>query len=183
MSPNIIKPILQLNGARIYLRPLKVEDAPIFLEATQVDEIRHMTGLKRNFNLAEIEAHIRRCLDHPLRYDFAICLQADHCMIGELSVLEIDPENLTAEFRIALSQIRFTSQGYGSEAIELIKTWAFKQLRLKTLSLQVFGHNPRGIRAYEKCGFQVMEVKKEAFEYQDKYSDEIMMQARNPLYE
>lgn len=183
MLPNIIKPIPQLNGARIYLRPLKVEDAPIFLEATQVDEIRHMTGLKRNFNLAEIEAHIRRCLDHPLRYDFAICLQADHCMIGELSVLEIDPENLTAEFRIALSQIRFTSQGYGAEAIELVKIFVFDQLKLETLGLEVFGHNPRGIRAYEKCGFQVMEVKKEAFEYQDKYSDEIMMQARNPLYE
>jgi len=52
-----------------------------------------------------------------------------------------------AEFCIAISTITWTAQGYGSEALKLVKEFFFKPLQLKSLGLTVFGHNLGGSRA------------------------------------
>lgn len=180
MSSTAIKITPTLRGKRIYLRGLHLIDAANFLAATEIAELRYMTGLKQHFSLQDIQAHIQRCMADSARYDFAICLNSTNEMIGELSILEINHLPAHAEFRIAMSRVKWTGQGYGSEAIELVKDFVFNQLKLQTLGLQVFGHNARGQRTYEKCGFQVIDVRKNAFEYGGKYSDEIMMQVKNP---
>lgn len=180
MTNTAIKITATLFGPRIYLRALQREDASDFLATTYIKEIRYMTGLKNHFSLEDIQAHIQRCLSDSSRYDFAICLNDTNKMIGELSLLEIDAVAKHAEFRISMSSLQWTSQGYGSEAIELVEKFVFNDLKLHTLDLEVFGYNPRGQRAYEKCGFHVVQINKNAFEYQGQYSDEIIMQLKNP---
>lgn len=182
MHSRTIKNTPILLGNRIYLRELNLADAACLLAATQIEELRYMTGLQKDFTLQEIQEHIRRCLADSTRYDFAICLQHTDQMIGELSILEIDQVQQHTEFRIALSNIELTGHGYGTEAIELVKDFVFHQLKLQSLGLEVFGHNPRAQRAYEKCGFQVVQINKDAFEYNGQYSDEIIMQIKNPKY-
>lgn len=180
MNTRKIKNSPALQGQHIYLRALQLSDAANFLAATQIAELRYMTGLKKHFCLEDIETHIQRCLTDSTRYDFAICSNESDDMIGELSILEINHIPNHAEFRISMSSLQWTGQGYGAEAIELVKDFVFNHLQLHSLGLEVFGHNPRGQRAYEKCGFQVVEIKKNAFEYEGQYSDEIIMQIKNP---
>jgi len=166
---------MKLESARIYLRPLCELDAPIFLENTLDEEIRHMTGTKQNFTLEQIKAHIINIDNDPSRYDFAICLKDTDETIGELSILDINEEDRKAGFRISMKSISLTGKGYGTEAINIILRFVFEQLNLNRLQLEVFSHNLRGIRAYEKVGFVTEGILRQSLYYNDSYSDEIIM--------
>ncbi|PEJ73166.1 GNAT family N-acetyltransferase [Bacillus wiedmannii] len=166
---------MRLESKRIYLRPLCQLDAPIILESTTDDEIRYMTGTKSTFSLEQIKTHIDHINNDSSRYDFAICLKSTEEMIGELSILDIDEENKRAGFRISMLSIALTGQGYGTEAITIVLKFVFEQLYLNRLQLEVFSHNLRGIRAYEKVGFVKEGTLRQSLFYNDTFSDEIIM--------
>ncbi|WP_163254290.1 GNAT family N-acetyltransferase [Bacillus tropicus] len=166
---------MRLERERIYLRPLCQLDAPIILESTMDDEIRYMIGTKSTFSLEQIKTHIDHINNDSSRYDFAICLTSTDEMIGELSILDIDEENKRAGFRISMLSIAVTGQGYGTEAIKIILRFVFEQLSLNRLQLEVFSHNLRGIKAYEKVGFVKEGTLRQSLFYNDAYSDEIIM--------
>lgn len=90
------------------------------------------------------------CKNDSSRYDFAICLKGNDTMIGDLSILDINKEDNKAGFRIALSTIDLTGKGYGTAAIKSVLPFAFDELKINRLQLEVYSHNLRGIRAYEK---------------------------------
>lgn len=160
---------------RIYLRPLQELDAPIMLENTTDEEIRYMTGTKSDFTLEQIKAHINQINNDSSRYDFAICLKENDQMIGELSIMDIEEDDKKAGFRISMSSIELTGKGYGTEAIKIVLQFVFEELNLNRLQLEVFSHNLRGIRAYEKVGFVKEGILRESLNYNGNYSDEIIM--------
>ncbi|WP_455675738.1 GNAT family N-acetyltransferase [Pradoshia sp.] len=166
---------MRLESKRIYLRPLSELDAPIMLESTMDKEIRYMTGTNSNFSLKQIKTHIDNINNDSSRYDFAICLKSSEEMIGELSILDIDEENKKAGFRISMGSISLTGKGYGTEAIKIVLNFVFEQLHLNRLQLEVFSHNLRGIRSYEKVGFVKEGVLRQSLYYNNAYSDEIIM--------
>lgn len=74
-----------------------------------------------------------------------------------------------------MNAMQLTGKGYGTEAIELVLKFVFAELKLNRLQLEVFSHNERGIRAYEKNGFKREGVLREALHYNGAFSDEIIM--------
>ena len=165
---------MRLESERVYLRSLMESDAPVILEGTQDKEIRYMTGTAVNFTLEQIEKHIKDIMKDPARYDFAICMQNSDEMIGDLTV-DIDEKNKKAGFRIAMVSIPFTGKGYGTEAIKLVQRFVFEELALNRLQLEVFSHNVRGIRSYEKAGFVQEGILRQSLYYNQSFSDEIIM--------
>ena len=162
------------EGKRIYLRPLMEQDAASILESTKDEEIRYMTGTTTEFTLEQIKAHIRAIKQEPNRHDFAVCLKGSDEMVGELTV-DVDKENKKAGFRIALASISLTGKGLGTEAIKLVQHFVFEELALNRLQLEVFSHNERGIRAYEKAGFVREGLLRQSLYWNGSYSDEIIM--------
>jgi RimJ/RimL family protein N-acetyltransferase len=53
------------------------------------------------------------------------------------------------------------SKGYGTDAMRLMLRYAFAELNLSRVSLEVFAHNTRAIRSYEKAGFRREGVQRE----------------------
>ena len=172
-----------LKSQQIYLRPLQEADAQSFLDNTNDEEIRYMTGTKSTFTLEQIQQHIRNCKNDSTRYDFAICLNDNDLLIGELSISEIDHENSKAGFRISMFGTELTGKGYGSEATKLVLQFVFEKLNLNRLQLEVFSHNKRGIRAYEKTGFKKEGVLRDSLYYNGEFSDEIIMSFLKKEYE
>src|SRR5690606_15857952 len=105
----------------------------------------------------------------------AICLVDDNEVIGDLSVLDIDQYNKKAGFRISLHNKNIINKGYGTEAARLAQKFTFEKLKLNRLELEVFSHNIRGIKAYEKAGFKKEGVLRQSLYMNNTYSDEVLM--------
>ena len=70
--------------------------------------------------------------------------------IGNIEIMEI--KNNIGEMGIAITPKK-QDKHYGQEAIKRFIDYAFSDLSLDGLELNVYNFNPRGIRCYEKVGF------------------------------
>lgn len=70
--------------------------------------------------------------------------------IGNIEIMEI--KNNVGEMGIAITPKK-QNKHYGQEAIKRFIEYAFNNLSLDGLELNVYNFNPRGIRCYEKVGF------------------------------
>ncbi len=55
---------------------------------------------------------------------------------------------------IGIGERDYWGRGYGTEAMKLVLRFAFLELGLHRVSLDVFEYNPRGVKSYEKAGFR-----------------------------
>ncbi len=143
-----------MTGRKLYLRPIQREDMESFYQATQSEEIRYMTGTKEGISKEQVYQYFERISQDDSRVDLAICLLEGNVLLGDLSILDIDETNRKAGFRIALHHTDFLNKGYGTEAVEIALQYAFEKLALNRLQLEVYSHNKRGIKAYEKAGLK-----------------------------
>ena len=67
------------------------------------------------------------------------------------------------------------NKGYGTEATQLALKFTFEELKLNRLELEVFSHNIRGIKAYEKAGFIKEGTLRQSLYMNNEYSDEVLM--------
>lgn len=137
-------------------------------------EIVRLTGCKPVFTQDEVVGFLKQCVDAEDRYDFLI-IAPNGRIIGESVINEIDAELKSANFRIAIFQAESCSRGIGSWAIEKALEFAFSDLGLHRVELDVFSFNHRAIRAYEKAGFKREGVLRDAIKDGDTYADDILM--------
>ena len=173
-----------IEGRNVYIRPIKDEDMASIFKSCQDEEILYMTGTCKSFTLDDIIESYKQFSSDPTRYDFAICLLENSETIGDLAILEIDQDNKKADFRISLHSRNNLNKGYGTEATQLAQTFTFEELKLNRLQLEVFSHNVRGIKAYEKAGFKKEGILRQSLYYNDTFSDEVIMaMLREDYYE
>ena len=89
----------------------------------------------------------------PTRLRFAIVV--GERLVGVLGLRSIDWRRHRATLGIRLSA-GDVDRGYGTDAIRALFTYAFGQLGLRHIDLDVAANNRRAQRCYEKCGFQLV---------------------------
>lgn len=164
-----------LRGPRVTLRPLDERDVADLLRAVQDPEQRRLTGTHRTFTELDIDTWCRSRAAAPDRYDWAI--EAGGAWIGDCALNDIDPDNETGSYRIALER---PGEGFGTEATGLVLDFAFGTLHLHRVELEVFDVNVRAQKSYAKSGFTVEGVKRGALLWDGARHDVIMMAALNP---
>ena len=90
----------------------------------------------------------------PNRLEFHIRTLADDRLIGFVALHSVEWNNRAALLAIGIGEPEFLGQGYGTDALQLILRFAFHELNLYRVSLDVIASNTRAIRTYEKLGFQ-----------------------------
>lgn len=90
--------------------------------------------------------------EKKIAYNFAITDENDE-YLGTISLKNIDWEAGVAEYAISM---RSNAQGKGiaTKATNEILRYAFEELGLNRVFLNVLYDNEKAIRLYEKCGFQ-----------------------------
>ena len=164
-----------ITGQGVFLRPVTENDVDSIYKCFQNEEIMYMTGTRNILTKDQVREALIRFSEDPTRHDFAICLVENEKVIGDLAIMEIDLDNKKAIFRIALHSIEDCGKGYGTEAARLAQKFTFEELQLNRLELQVFSHNIRGIKSYEKVGFKKEGTLRQSLYINSKYSDEIIM--------
>ena len=84
---------------------------------------------------------------------WAIHERSTGALIGTTAVTDIQG-NRTCLFRIVIGEKHLWGRGYGTEATSLVAAEAFESLGLDEVRLEVFLHNPRAQRAYQRVGFR-----------------------------
>lgn len=84
---------------------------------------------------------------------FAIKLNETDKMIGLLEIDGISHSNRFAWISIGFGDYTQRGKGYGFEALSLATEFAFNELNLERLQLNVLSYNLAAIRLYEKIGF------------------------------
>lgn len=179
----IEKPIL--IGNTIRLRPITVDDAPQMFAALSDEESMRLTGSQTDFTFEQVERFCERVSQANDRADYAITLLSDQSAtyIGEVVLNEIDFENRSANFRIALNSANNFGKGYGSEATRLILDYGFRTLKLHRIELEVYDFNPRAQHVYEKVGFVKEGVRRDVLLWDGKWQRAIVMSILEDEYD
>lgn len=165
------KPVLR--GKSVTLRPLAVDDAGAMYAALKDPELRRLTGTHKTFTLAEVVRHCGRLEAAANRWDYGIVV--DQGLIGEAVLNEFDEDNRCISFRIAIWDSSQRDKGYGTEATSLLVGFAFRELAVDRIELEVYRFNDRARQVYEKVGFSLEGVKREALIWKDEKVDALIM--------
>lgn len=65
--------------------------------------------------------------------------------------------------------------GYGTDAVRVITRYGFRVMGLHRIGLAVAAFNARGRRSYEKAGFEIEGVRREAVFLDGAFTDEVLM--------
>jgi RimJ/RimL family protein N-acetyltransferase len=84
---------------------------------------------------------------------FAIERKDDRAHIGNASIHEIDWVSRTAAFGLFIGEPTAWNRGFGSDAIGTLKRFAFDEMNLRKLRINVFDYNDRAKHVLEAHGF------------------------------
>jgi RimJ/RimL family protein N-acetyltransferase len=86
--------------------------------------------------------------------EFRLRTLEDDRLIGFVALHSIEWNNRAGLLSIGIGEPDYRGKGYGSEALRLILRYAFNELNLERVGLDVIANNLAAIRAYERAGFR-----------------------------
>ena len=90
----------------------------------------------------------------PASYFFGIRTLAEDKLIGDLGLEVVDWSGRDAFVGLGIGETEYWGKGYGTDVMNVLLRFAFMEINLRRVTLNVFEYNPRAIRSYEKAGFQ-----------------------------
>lgn len=160
---------------RLRLVPLAPEHVDGTWAALQEPEVLRLTGTHASFTREGVASWLAGLASRGDRADWAILRAEDGVHIGEAVLSDLDADNRSAGYRIALGAPRWFGRGYGTEATRAVLRHAFETVGLHRVELEVFAFNPRAQRAYEKAGFVVEGRRRDALLWEGEWVDALVM--------
>ncbi len=143
-----------ISGKRVRLRAIERVDIPTFVKWVNDPEVQRYLGrTPYPISFAAEERWFEEQLNDEKSHIFAIETEKG-VHIGNIGLHEIDYKDGKATLGIMIGEKGYWDQGYGTDAIRTLLRFAFQELNLHRVSLEVFESNKRAIRCYQKCGFR-----------------------------
>lgn len=168
------KPVPTLQGETVLLRPPRIEDAAARLALGNHPEIVRMYGGGRERARAITPADAERWVQSLLNHPCAWIIDAGSA-IGSIRLDRIDLHDRRASLAIGIDDPTRLGRGLGTEAIRLVLQHAFTDLSLHRIAVRVLAFNQRAIRVYQKCGFRIEGLEREAASIDGAWYDDVIM--------
>jgi len=164
----------KMIGERIYLSPMNPDDYELYCAWLNDYEVaNNLDTYYQNLSIpAEKKFLESMCADE---HHYAIIWKDTDELIGNISLMNVNHRNQTAEVGIFIGPAEYRSQGIGAEAIRLILKYGFQTLNLHNIMLFLHSDNMRGFNCYKKVGFKEYGRRREALFKDGRHVDYIYM--------
>lgn len=168
-----------LTGPKVHLRALERSDLGRCAAWMNDPEITQylLTG-RFAINAAKQEEWFARMNQGEHHAILAIALNEGGDHIGNCGLHDIDWVDRFATAGIAIGEKSLWGRGFGTEAMELLLSYAFDVINLDRVELSVYEHNVRAHKSYVRLGFvEEGRLRKRRFKG-GTWRDEILMALR-----
>lgn len=161
----------------MFLRPAEKSDLETFVAWFADAEMSGMLGMRAPLSVAIEEQWFTRAVENQGKdhFHFVMCLIENQRPIGTISLMQVDRENGNAGVGIAIGEKELWGKGYGTDAMNALLDFAFGEIRLERVWLDVYDFNTRAMRSYEKSGFVTEGTQRHAHYSFGKYNDVVLM--------
>jgi RimJ/RimL family protein N-acetyltransferase len=101
----------------------------------------------------KLNEEVVKSVDANKWIEFMVRRLADDRLIGFVGLYWINPSQGEAFMGVGVGEEDLWGKGYGTDAIRLMLNYAFSELNLRRISLELFEYNQRALRSYQKVGF------------------------------
>jgi len=146
------KPVLE--GTRILLKPLSIDNLPELIEAGNSSRIWEFYSFDAS-NPRRMEKFVLDSLaeqDQGWKIAFAIYHKADQRIVGSSALYDFNLGNRNCELGHTWINDQYWGQQINEEAKLLMLTYAFETLNLLRVHLKAWDRNARSIRAINRIG-------------------------------
>ena len=166
----------RLIGKNVVLREFRSEDiSGMRAWATDPNVTRFLSSrFMKPQSWEQTESYLRSVLNGDAGgVNFVIAEKGSLKYMGQCNLIMIDHQSRRATLAIVLPA-EHHGKGYGGEAIRLLLKYAFEQLNLNRVTLNVIEDNLRAIALYERCGF-VIEGRLRQEQFQDGWYKDVLV--------
>ncbi len=161
-----------IKGEKVSLAPLAAEDAKTCYEWFVDPEIRRFVSSHTLPNTFEKSKNfIEEMNVSTSDVLLGIFTRPEGEYIGNIALHGIDRDNMNAFFGIVIGLSKYHGKGIGTEAVRMLLEYAFRDLGLNMVFLNVFADNARAIRSYEKLGFKKCGTLPQGFRREGEFVD------------
>jgi RimJ/RimL family protein N-acetyltransferase len=170
---------IPLQGERIGLCPFDGAFWQVGLHWYNDVEIISMTSDDPNpLTDEQFRTMMRLDLDHAQSVVMGV-VNEERKPIGVGMLRHVDDLHRSCELHITIGEKDHWGRGYGTEAIRMMRDYAFNELGLHRVISTPFRHNLRMVRSLEKCGFEREGVLRDALWIGGKFTDVVIMAVLN----
>lgn len=142
-----------IEGERVRLRPVRVEDAGHLLRWALDPEVARFAQGEYPTTWEETVRWLCEAVRDRYRRVYLI-IGPDGKPIGDIDLHHIAWRSGEGELRIRIGEPSLWGKGLGTDAIRALLRDAYEQGHLRRVYLRVLRENRRAVRCYEKCGFR-----------------------------
>lgn len=168
---NESKPIIFLQGIRLYLRPLGEEgDAERCCRWINDPETRKFLKSNTPISLPAEQKWVDESTSRKDNIALAI-VTLDGVHIGNIGVHKINMVSGTASTGTMIGEKEYLGKGYGTEAKMILLNYLFNTLNLRKICSTAYAFNKRSIAYSHKCGYKVEGIRRKHIFREGKYQD------------
>ena len=168
-----------LKGPHIQLRAPEPEDLDLLYDWENKPEVWTISNTMNPFSRYLLRQYIENAhqdIYTARQLRLMIQIQKTYETIGTIDLFDFEPAHRRAGVGILIAQENQRRKGYASEALQLVKDYAFSVLDLHQLFCNVSSENEASLNLFEKFGFQRIGVKKDWIRVNNSFKDEFLLQ-------
>lgn len=174
-----------LSGDGIRLRAAERRDLPNFVRWLNDPDVYQNLILRAPMSLGDEERWFENNLRQPPAEQVLVIeieTEAGWKPMGNTSLMDFDRISACAEVGIFIGEKQMWGKRIAQRALHLMLQYAFNDLNLNRVGLQVFASNAHAIRCYEAVGFVHEGKKRKAMYRKGQFVDILLMSVLRDEY-
>ena len=170
---------MTLQGKNIILRALEPEDIDWLFQIENDATLWEISNTQQPYSRDLLQRYIAQAhQDIYTAKQLRLVIVYKEIPVGIVDIFDFDPQHHRAGLGILVLP-EFQSQGYASEALEIVINYAFSKLQMHQVYANITSDNYKSIALFEKLGFELVGNKEEWIYTPKSYKDELLFQKLN----